>query len=392
MILRLANSPPEYAHIIGVPFKFFRGGQTELPPQQDIKLLRALPERYELEIRFPNLIGYRVEQPAGEIRADFSGTPNFIVDLTRTPVETILGSAFSAEQHKLSLDDVFAMRDQEAVFWVASRVLSSFYRDEAGRPRMELFGDMKRIVAAWYERKVELVGETDPRYKRLVKFHDASQVAASVKLGIDAAAIEQGLEGEARIVPLINRYNPEGSTRHVHGATSKDVFPTKKSHVNLVVADTEAWEQIGAKTLEKLPQIESYVKNAFLGFEIPYVDKQGAERRYMPDFIARVKTPGDERFNLIIEITGFAKDKIEKRYFVKERWLPAVNAERLKLRLPPWYFIEVTDIERIKNQLTEEIERLANEIDDRAEMEFFMRAQASSVDTVWAPDDDKLFE
>ena len=384
--------PPEYAHIIGVPFKFFRGGQTELPPPQDIKLLRALPERYELEIRFPNLIGYRVEQPQGEIHADFSGTPNFIVDLTRTPVETILGSAFSDEQQKLTLDDVFAMRDQEVVFWAASRMLSAFYRDEAGRPRMELFGNMKRIVADWYERKVELVGETDARYKRLIKFQSVQQVTSSIKLGIDAAAIEQGLAGEARIIPLINRHNPEGSTRHVHGATSRDVFPTKKSHVNLVVADTETWEQIAAKTLEKLPQIESYVKNAFLGFEIPYVDKQGAERRYMPDFIARVKTPDGERFNLIIEITGFAKDKAEKRYFTTQRWLPAVNAERGKLGLSPWYFIEVTDIEHIKKQLTEAIEWIAREVDEAAERRIWMGVQASTVDSVWGPDDDKLFE
>ena len=384
--------PPEYAHIIGVPFKFFRGGQTELPPPQDIKLLRALPDRYELEIKFPNIVGYRIEHPHDEIRADFSGTPEFRIDLTKTPVETILGNAFSEDQEKLGLSDIFEMRDQEVVFWIAQQLLSRLYRDETGRPRLELFGDVRRIAQRWFDTKVELVGEADIRFKRLVRYEDPQRVVASVKLGIDAASMEEGLAGEARIVPIINRYSPEGSTRFVHGATSKDVFPTKKSHVNLVVADTDTWEQIAAKTFERLPQIESYVKNAFLGFEIPYVDKQGTDRRYVPDYLARVKTPDGEYFNLIVEITGFAKEKAEKRYFVNQRWLPAVNAERHKADLPPWYFIEVTDIEHIKKQLTEAIERIGREIDAVAENRFWMGVQASTVENVWGEDDDKLFE
>jgi type III restriction enzyme len=142
------------------------------------------------------------------------------------------------------------------------------------------------------------------------------------------------------------------------------VFATKKSHVNLVVADTDSWEQIAAKTFEQLPAVESYVKNAFLGFEIPYVDKSGTERRYQPDFLLRVKTPGDEHFNLIVEISGFARDKTEKRWFVQQRWLPAVNAQREQLGLLPWHFIEVTEIERIKEQLEAGIERIAAEVDE----------------------------
>jgi type III restriction enzyme len=102
------------------------------------------------------------------------------------------------------------------------------------------------------------------------------------------------------------------------------VFETTKSHVNRVVADTDRWEQIAARTLEKLTAVESYVKNAFLGCEVPYVDAAGIERRYLPDFIVRVRTESGARFHLIVEVTGFARDKAEKRYFMRERWLPAV--------------------------------------------------------------------
>jgi len=350
--------PPEYAHIIGVPFKFFRGGATQPPPPQDIKLVRALDERSTLEIRFPNLLGYKIELPHERVRADFSGTPAFALELHQNPVRTELGSAFSAERQQLFADPD-RMRDQEVVYWVASRVLSRYFRDEAGRPQLEKFGDLRRIAEDWYDTKVELIGETDARYKRLVRYEDERRVAASVHQGIEAAAVGEALAGEAQVVPLVNRWNPQGSTSHVHAATAKPVFATRKSHVNLVVADTESWEQIAAKTLEQLDAVECYVKNAFLGFEIPYVDKSGAERRYQPDFVCRVRTLRGERFNLIVEVTGFAKDKEAKRYYVEKRWLPAVNAQRERLGSLPWHFVEVTDIERIKNQLTGEIGRIA---------------------------------
>lgn len=382
--------PPEYAHIIGVPFKFFKGGQTELPPPQDIKHLRALPERAALEIRFPNLVGYKVEQAHERVEADFSGTPGLTIDLNRIPVHTALGSAFSAERDELR-SDPDRIRDQEVVYWVASQVLSRYYRGDDGRVQLEKFGDVRRIAQQWYDHKVEVLGERDARFKRLVRFEDATRVANSVHLGIEAAAVNDALAGDASIVPLLNRYNPAGSTAHVHASTVKPVYPTKKSHVNLVVADTDSWEQIAAKTFERLDAIESYVKNAFLGFEIPYVDKQGAERRYQPDYLLRVRTPGGEHFNLIVEVTGFAKDKAEKRYFVQQRWLPAVNAQRERLGLLAWHFIEIVDIERVKERLEEAIERIAADVDERVGMLRLMAAQAPSLRAIWDNQEDEVW-
>ena len=157
------------------------------------------------------------------------------------------------------------------------------------------------------------------------------------------------------------------------------------------MADTDSWEQIAAKTFEQLDAVESYVKNAFLGFEVPYVDKTGAERRYLPDYLCRVRTPGGEHFNLIVEITGFAKDKAEKRYFIQQRWLPAVNAQRERLGMLPWHFVEVTDIDRIKNQLTAEIERISGEVDERADVVHLMAAQEASLMKIWDNEEDEIW-
>ena len=49
--------PPEYAHIIGVPFRTFKGGGAGTPPPHKPKIvIRALDERKELEIKFPNIV------------------------------------------------------------------------------------------------------------------------------------------------------------------------------------------------------------------------------------------------------------------------------------------------------------------------------------------------
>jgi type III restriction enzyme len=60
--------------------------------------------------------------------------------------------------------------------------------------------------------------------------------------------------------------------------------------------------------------------------------------------------------NLMIEISGFSKDKAEKKWFVENRWIPAVNALKDKNEYPEWHSIEIgNDIRNIKNQLIERI-------------------------------------
>lgn len=348
--------PPEYAHIIGIPFKLFKGGEGGYVEPPKYATLRALSERAELEIRFPNIVGYRLETDMADLQADFSSVPAYRLETTKIPVESLLGSAFSGDtqQLRLKLEEV---RDQEVLYHLTKEYLRRVHGDEASRADMRLFARAKAIVTRWYEEKLELVGESDPVYKRLVKYEPIQAVVESINRGIIAHAAEHD-----RVLPVLNHYNPQGSTAHVFGHTAKNTWATKKSHVNLVVADTDTWEQIAAKTLEKLPQVESYVKNAFLGFAIPYI-ANGKERDYLPDYLIRLRTPKLRSANLLLEITGLNKDKELKRWYVRERWLPAVNNARDKLGLAPWYFEEITDIENIKPALEKAIKRIVEEID-----------------------------
>lgn len=394
---KTGHFPPEYAHIIGVPFKFFKGGTAEPPTPQDVKYLRSLPERSELTIEFPNVLAYKLTLQADALEADFAGLPRFEVNLAKLPTQTILGHAFSGETRELRLH-ADRMRDQQVVYWAARATLARYFRNDMGAVQFEHFGHLLRIARQWYETAIDIVGATDPALRRLVRYDSEQAVAASIYRGIEAGAARRSVAASAKktphIVPLLNRYNPRGSTSNVQASTTRPVYPTTRSPVNYVVADTDSWEQLAAKTFEQTKAIESYVKNAFLGFEIPYTDKAGRERRYVPDFLCRVKTPGGQQFNLIVEITGFAQDKEFKRWFTLQRWLPAVNAQREQFGGLCWHFLEITDIQRLQNELDPAIARLGQETDRQANVEesaFWMQVQASSVDTTWAEGDDALF-
>lgn len=85
--------PPEYAHIIGVPFKTFKGGGAGAPPPQKPKIvIKALEERKNMEIKFPNIVGYRSENVMGRIEADYTNEPKFKLNFTQIPEETILST------------------------------------------------------------------------------------------------------------------------------------------------------------------------------------------------------------------------------------------------------------------------------------------------------------
>ncbi len=346
--------PPEYAHIIGVPFKMFKGGTAEPPPPPvDLTHITALPERQEeLEITFPNVTGYRIENFSFPIKYDFTALENYEIPGDKTPIKTQLATAFSAEEIEIKIQSVLEKRDAEIIFWLTKELINIHFSNDEGSAQFNKFNQLKKAVTEWYENKVLLLNISDPRYKRLLWFDEPKKIVDHIVRGINT---DQNTKEFIR--PVFNYYNKFNSTKYVNGNTVKEVYPTTKSHVNYVVQDSE-WEAIAAKTMEELSQVKSYVKNQFLGLAVPYV-KDGIDKNYFPDFVAQCKGKDGNIKNLMIEITGMSKEKAEKKWFVENRWLPAVNALKDKYEYPEWHFIEIAnDIRNIKNQLAEKISSL----------------------------------
>ena len=86
--------------------------------------------------------------------------------------------------------------------------------------------------------------------------------------------------------------------------------------------DTAKWEQTAAYRLDTDDRVRAFVKNAGLGFAVPYLHN-GEHHEYLPDFIVRLA--GDEERYLILETKGYDPLK-EVKTQAARRWVSAVNA------------------------------------------------------------------
>ncbi len=332
--------PPEYAHIIGVPFKLFKGGKTVPPPPKAAQPIFAMPERAgQCEITFPNVEGYRLEYAEGPLMADFSQVPDYEFDGSKMPTKTIMVTAVSKEEVLLSVESILATREQQIIYGITKDLMRGHFSDDAGNPQFHRFHALCQIVAQWYRTKVRVLGRS-PEWKKLLYFLHPQPLVAHVARGI-----KTGAPGQECIRPILNYYNPAGSSRFVHGQTSRDIYPTRHSHVNAVVVDS-GWEGKAAKVLDDLADeghVNCWVKNAFLDFRVPYTDNAGEQRDYLPDFIVNCRLAGGRCANIVVEITGFDRDKEAKRWTVVNRWLPAVNRIRDKHKWDKWDFLELDE-------------------------------------------------
>jgi len=60
--------------------------------------------------------------------------------------------------------------------------------------------------------------------------------------------------GEAPELPVLEKNRKAGSTGDVSFWTSRDVREVERSHINLVVADTDVWEQTAAYMIDHHPR------------------------------------------------------------------------------------------------------------------------------------------
>jgi type III restriction enzyme len=91
------------------------------------------------------------------------------------------------------------------------------------------------------------------------------------------------------------------------------------THVNLCVFDSK-WKASDAFELDRNQNVEAWVKNDHLGFEIFYT-YEGVIRKYRSDFIIRLRT-GEF---LVLETKGqdTEQDKTKRRFL--DEWVTAVN-------------------------------------------------------------------
>lgn len=357
----------EYVDVYGIPFSVipFKGRPAlqKTPEDKPKHRVWALPDRDDMEIRFPIVEGYVFQTTRGLLACDVDKVERLTVNPKLEPTTTFLRptAGYLDTQAAGAMPFEFVKQDRNAyyahthfqtvLFLITQKILEDLLAPSTAKgdarsrvmrlqSRHHLFPQVYRFVREYVERRVTLNG-VDPRELGLEKY--ATLVAERLRDAIhpDAAA------GEPPLLPILNRYRPVGKSGTVDFPTTRPVAPTTKSHINLVVQHSD-WEGLAAQALDASGAVACYARNDHLGLVIPY-EFMGVEHCYEPDFIVRLA--GD--LMVLLEIKGFEVHNPElnnAKHQAARRWVQAVN--NLK-EFGRWAFHVCRDLAELPGQLAE---------------------------------------
>jgi len=320
----------EVAKVFGVPFQVipFKTNPTGNPvPAQKRHHVQALPSRAHLEIRFPRVEGYR-QAIRNRVGIDWNAVAPLFLDPLKIPPEVEMKASLPTNTGRPSLSGPGRLervdlspfrrgrREQELAFEMAKDLTRSYAASPSCEaPPHVLFPQLAAIVRKYLHEKVIPQKPAEKVDLFLSPYYGWAIERLSEAIRPDAS------QGEAPEVPRYETSRGPGSTGDVDYWTSKDVREVVRSHLNYVVVDTKVWEQSAAYILDTHPAVEAFVKNAGLGFAIPYLHN-GQPHDYVPDFIIRLRTG----LQLILETKGF-DELADVKSSAAERWVAAVNAD-----------------------------------------------------------------
>jgi type III restriction enzyme len=324
----------EVAQVFGVPFEVipFKAnpqGPAKEPPKR--WHVHALPNRTEFTIEFPRVEGF-TQAIRDRVTVDWASVPPLFINPGQIPPEVEMKAMSVTNEGRFSLygpgrvDEVTLKREraklrlQEIAFDVAGGLTKQYLGQSTCEvPSHRLFPQVVSIVMKYLREKVhvQLPG-------------DAKDVYFSPYYGWLVERLAQAIrpdtsQGEAPEVPIFETHRGPGSTEDVDYWTKREPREAIHCHLNYVVPDTERWEQCAAFHIDRHPATAAFVKNAGLGFAIPYFHN-GQSHDYIPDFIIRLKGEGEPRRFLILETKGF-DPLAEVKKAAADRWVAAVNAD-----------------------------------------------------------------
>ncbi len=324
--------PEEVAKILGVPFEvvpFKENKGAAVAARAERHHVHAIPEKTAFEIRFPRVEGFR-QAIRNRVTVDWQATAPVTLDPGNIPPEVQMKALLPNNQGRPSLSGPGTLfevtlnpyrgrrRRQELVFQMARDLTRDYVsQDEGAAPAHVLFPQVARIVERYLEEKVQPI-----RPAELIDVFLSPYYGLVIERLVEAIRPDTSA-GEEPELPRYERSRPAGTTADVDFWTSRDIRPVIRSHLNFMVADTKKWEQSAAYILDTHRRVTAFVKNAGLGFAIPYLHN-GEAHEYTPDFLVRLSGPQIE--SLILETKGFDPLKDIKRQ-AAERWVAAVNAE-----------------------------------------------------------------
>ena len=322
----------ETAIVFGVPFQiipFKANPHGKSAPPAKRWHVRALSAKSAFEIQFPRVEGY-TQAIRNRITVNWANIPHITVNPQKIPPEVQLGRMLPTSTGKLSvlspggaqevsLDPYRAQRRiQELKFDLAQALARDCLQNRrCAVPVHVLFPQLLDVVDRYLRDKVNVEPPADLRDVFLAPYYSWVVERLTDAIGPDVT------QGESPEMPRYEAHRSAGSTAEVDFWTSREPREVIRSHLNYMVPDTKTWEQSAAYLIDTHPATGAFVKNAGLGFAIPYFHN-GQTHEYLPDFVIRFAHAPDR--HLILETKGY--DELEEvKRAAAERWVQAVNAE-----------------------------------------------------------------
>ena len=327
----------EYVDVYGIPFSVipFKGRPVKAPAPEDRPKnhVRALPERKAMEMRFPVVEGYAFALRKNLIRCDVDAMPVLDIEPNREPTATFVrptvgyaeGSPSTHSAHSSSWSRIASSTTTKRTCRPSSFRSRVSIVDQLTVPdpdakdrrrrvlalqsRHQLFPQVFRYVDEYVRRKVNFQN-CDPCELGLAKY-----VQRMVERLRDAIVPDES-EGEAPLMPIMNRYKPIGTTAEVDFKTTRACHATMKSHIDQVVLDTLTWESSAGFRLESSDAVQFYARNDHMGLTIPY-EYMGIDHAYEPDFLVRLSNG----VTVVLEIKGFEDDQTKAKHTAADRWV-----------------------------------------------------------------------
>jgi type III restriction enzyme len=329
----------EYVNVFGVPLSIFveDEGGTAPTPAKHSNQIAIDPNKAEHEITWPNVV--RVEytlKPKLEI--DWSAVEPYVIDPTTVPIRAEIAPALGGAEDFSKVTEINLevlpeeFRLQRLTFLGAQRAAEQIAQGYPGR-RDYLATQLIHIIE-------KFITSDNLQIKGMGA---EATIRRRVLIGQCLDPIIQHLLGHLSIqnretTEIVFDDNPIGRTGDMRTwYTSKKVRPALRSHVNLVATDS-SWEAFVAEAMERSDntKVQSWVKNDHLGFYISYL-WNGSRRRYLPDFLVRLKS-GEM---LVLEIKGQPTDESRAKQKALTAWVNAVNAHG---SFGSWRSAEITDV------------------------------------------------
>lgn len=320
---------PEYVDVYGIPFQAIPVQEVKAntpKPPPTVRTVRALEERASLEITFPRVTGY-LSDIRERVTADIASLPILkltpVAEPTRVTAEAPTGQIGSIQSVSPSFTQdrqqyYHVHRLQSTAFAIAARIVRDFHQDAN---RQQFFPQVLRLVNDYIATRVDLSDEAEIEDVALAQYQ--TEIAERIRTAL--RAVTPG--GQPPILPVLDTYKAEGTSADVLFTTTRQIWPTTKSHVSHVVLES-SWEKRAAQILETHPRVVCYVRNYQLYFTIPYRFAE-ASHQYIPDFIVVLsKNPSDPaspQLKLVLEIKGEEDERDRAKAAGARRWVDAVN-------------------------------------------------------------------